>query len=404
MRVVHFLTSMKPLHDGVSNVVSKLREEFRGTSSTHHFFMSMGPHPLPEDCTLVSSIPLPVSSGYRLATISLARLRRHIVRLEPSLLHIHSPCTLGFKARRIALELGIPYVATYHTHFPTYLRYYKVPCLSRLVWSLAKKLYNEASAIIVPSHQTLTELEAKGFQRLVYIPHGLDLKAFHPQFHDVNWRARVSKGKKWVVTFVSRLVWEKNLLVLVEAYKALSPEIQSQCQLVLVGDGPAKEKMMRLLPEATFTGALYGEALATSYASSDLFVFPSVTETFGSVTLEAMASGVMPIAAAKGGACELIEHGVSGFLTKPNDGKDLAKWISIALTNEELRWTCREKALQKARSFDWDKVVRETLGVYRSVLYQQSDKPPVSPVHPLRIDFRERLFPQPSLKTETQLD
>jgi phosphatidylinositol alpha 1,6-mannosyltransferase len=366
MRVIHFLGTMRPGHDGVTQVAYRMREGFQRSRGEEHFFVSpLTPDPIPLDMLKVPSVPMLLSTNYRLSTFRTRSVKTLLKEKKPDLIHIHSPCTLGHAAVKAAHSMGIPIVATYHTHFPTYLKYYKVDFLKSFVWNRLKKHYRFCEAIIVPSKSTLQDLHQQGISNLIHIPHGVDTRRFSPQHRSHTWRQSVKGEGKTIVTFVSRLVWEKNLKVLAEAYEQL--QTQQQVRLVVVGDGPARQKLAQMLPHAHFTGKLGSSDIATAYASSDIFAFPSITETFGNVTVEAMASGLPAVCASAGGACDIVKPGVNGLLTRPNDSMEFAKAIDFLVTHPETRAQFAHEALNSVSQYQWENSIRRYEEIYERV-------------------------------------
>lgn len=366
MLIVHFLGSMRPGHDGVTQVAYRLREGFDRKKANHFFVAPILPKNFENDMEKVRSVPFPLYPDYRLSTCRTQTLSSLLKFKKPDAIHIHTPCTLGYRATQAAQALGIPVVATYHTHFPSYLRYYRVKFLGPWIWKYLRSLFNSTQKVIVPSKATLIELQQNGFNNLVHIPHGVNTQCFSPKLRSTPWRHSVGGENKIIALFVGRLVWEKNLSLLVKMIPFLKNK--NQIQFVFVGEGPAREELSRLIPEAHFTGFLGPEVLPTAYASSDLFIFPSVTETFGNVTIEAMASGLTPICAAAGGACDIIQTNFNGLLTRPNDPEDFSKAIDFLVENPDQCKKLSEQALKSASQYQWSKTIFDYENLYQNLV------------------------------------
>lgn len=367
MKIAHFLGTMRPEHDGVTRVVYHLRELFDRDFAEHLFISPIGSQIPQDDIRTVPSIPFPLSTQYRLATVNQDSVQRVLGKDKPDIIHIHSPDPLGWAAMRYARHAGIPMVATYHTHFPSYAKYYHLEFLAPVGWQILRSLYSPSQAVIVPSQSTLEELHEHGIKNLIHIPHGVDMTSFSPTNRSEAWRSSIlgDDPNRVIVTFVSRLVWEKNPMVLVNAWKHLNNK--GRAKLVIVGDGPAKAKLEQLLPEAHFTGKLSGSPLFEAYASSDIFVFPSVTETFGNVTVEAMASGLPAICAIAGGARDIVIPGKNGLLFDADKPIELAQAIDELVTNPQLRLQMSKAALESVKRFRWDTTVSAYERVYQNV-------------------------------------
>jgi glycosyltransferase involved in cell wall biosynthesis len=315
----------------------------------------------------VPSLALPLQKSYRLALPAVRLFEQKLGEFRPDVIHINSPCTLGFAALRYALHTRTPVVATYHTHFPAYARYYKLGALEELTWIVTRRFYNQLARTLVPTESIMEELRVRGIERLQYLPNGVDLGLFTPRQRSAIWRARFGSPDKPVVLFVSRLVWEKDLRILTECYGQLRKK-RDDFHMVVVGDGHARADLMRMMPGAHFLGFQSGPTLAESYASSDIFVFPSTTETFGLVTLEAMASGLAPVAAKAGGAVGIIEDQKSGLLARPLDAVDLAAKVEHLIEHKEQRREIASNAMQRSLEFSWESVLDRLFDIYQSVL------------------------------------
>lgn len=371
MRVAFFAGSMIPGQDGVTRVLFRLIDELTEQNIPHMFVTAaLPPHPIRSTPMVeVPSIPFPPYPAYRLALPGFRAFEKQIERFAPDIFHINSPCSLGYAAVRYGQRLGIPVVATYHTHFPSYAKYYNVPQLERFAWSYLRRLYNACDRIFVPSLPILRELDAHGIRNLQHLPHGVDVGSFKPSFKSSTWKTEVGVEGKLVVLYVGRLVWEKDLRTLAEAYGVIRNQRQDTA-LVFVGDGPAREELQTMLPDARFLGHQTGRDLSAAYASSDLFVMPSTTETFGNVTVEAMASGIVPVCAAAGGAAGFIRDGETGVLAAPRDPQDLAAKISAVLSNPDWRQTMAQNAFEFARRQSWRTVTDTLLEYYEDVCQQ----------------------------------
>lgn len=375
MKVVHFAGTLRENQDGVTRVLYRMRKEAHAATpprNEYSFITAIMPTEPHADISKVRSIPFPLNTDYRLAVCTPRTVGRMLADESPDLIHIHSPCTLGDAAIRYAKKRGIPVIATYHTHFPTYFKYYKVQFLQGMSWKLLRAFYNRCDAVIVPSRATLEDLKHHGLKNLVHIPHGVDTDHFSPRFRSAEWRTQVGANPDQIVVgFVGRLVWEKNLRQLVEAYE--QSRHSGAMHWMVVGDGPAREKLETLLPRAHFTGFLNGKELATAFASLDLFVMPSVTETFGNVTVEAMASGTVPVCAAAGGAVDIVESGRTGVLTPPNDGHAIAQALDQLFENASQRKELAQNALEASTHFQWSETLRRYEDLYDRICTEHKE-------------------------------
>lgn len=205
-----------------------------------------------------------------------------------------------------------------------------------------------------------------GFATTEFLPHGVDTDTFNPSYRSEEWRHAHGLDGKTVLLFAGRLVWEKDLRTLAESYRIITAR-RDDARFVLAGDGPIRSELEQLMPGALFLGQLSGEDLSRAYASSDVFVFPSTTETFGNVTLEAMASGIPPVCAREGGAWGFVKSGTTGLLAEPRDSLDLARQVEQLLDRPDRRRAMGHAALDFARQQSWDRIVDRLLASYSEV-------------------------------------
>lgn len=319
----------------------------------------------------VPSFALPPRPEYRFAfglpRSALERLRA----FKPDLMHIAlAPDLLGYSALRAARQLQIPVVASCHTRFETYLRHYWYTTWSEgPLKAYLRHAYGACREVYVPSQCMIEALKADGMRDNFKLwPRGVDTDLFQPSKRSKDWRAKHGVGEKeFVVTFVSRLVREKELDTVVATLGRLE-SLGIAHRALLVGDGPERATLEKQLPRAVFTGFLTGNDLAQAYASSDVFLFPSETETFGNVTLEAMASGLPCVCADATGSRSLVDHEVTGYLVQPRCADAFAERLATLAANPILRGQMSEAARRRALGFSWDETMARILGYYQSLV------------------------------------
>ena len=269
---------------------------------------------------------------------------------------ISTPGPAGLCALAAAKTLGLRAIGIYHTDFPQYVRILTDDSfMETLTWNFMHWFYSQLDVIYVNSEDYRKCWIERGIARekLHILPRGLDTRLFHPSKRNPEfWRSRGLRDGETGMLFVGRVSKEKNLDVLVAATRRLA-ESQTPVRPLIVGDGPYMAEMKRLLPDAIFTGYLQGEDLAAAYASADLFVFPSTTDTFGNVILEAQASGIPAIVSDVGGPRELVQHGKDGFVTKSLDSTELAGAIRRLVADPSLRTHMGLSARGRVESRDW---------------------------------------------------
>jgi len=368
MKIAYFNANLKVGQDGVTRCVYKMID---GAIERGHKAIAVTSTPPSSEMSIpiygVPSVILPLQKSYRIAIPGYQAFAQYLEEFQPDILHVNSPCTLGYSAMKYGRQFGIPVVATYHTHFPTYLRYYNLDHLEELTWRLSRRLYNKVDRTFVPALPILHELDQHGIQRLEYLPNGIDTGAFGPINRSDEWRRRFGKGENPVILFVSRLVWEKDLRVLAQAFTELRSH-RDDFEMVIVGDGHARREFEEMMPGAHFLGYQSGRTLAESYASADIFAFPSATETFGNSLLEAMGSGLPPLVAAAGGVLEFSQHGGNAWLVAPNSVSAIAEGLRRLLEDAALRRRLSEGALRTAHERGWDEVDDQLIADYQDAI------------------------------------
>jgi len=371
MKIAFFNANLRVGQDGVTRVMYRIFNEVIARNIEAIGFTAT----LPDDenpmipMYRMPSVILPLQKNYRLASPRYKGFEETLNTFRPDIIHIHSPCTLGFAAVKYAHRYDIPVVATYHTHFPSYPRYYKFYGFEEIIWKIMRYFYNQMDRTFVPTEPILAELAEHRLERLEYIPNGTDVSVFNPYNRSDAWRRKIGAGNKPILLFVSRLVWEKDLRVLADMYNQLR-KTRNDFEMVLVGDGHARTELETMMPDAHFLGFKTGKELAEIYASSDIFVFPSTTETFGLVTVEAMASGLVPVAAKMGGAVGIIEENISGLFSKPLSAVDMRLQVERLLDNPDERKQLAKNAVKQAHKFDWERILDKLFESYENVIEQ----------------------------------
>ena len=317
----------------------------------------------------VRSFAMPGRSDYRISVGLSAANRRSLDEFDPTLFHIATPDLLGYQALKYAESRGTPVVTSYHTHFSSYLKYYGMGMFETSMWSYLRWFYGQCRHVYVPAPSMADVLRAHDISDGIRIwPRGVETDLFKPGRRSLEWRRRMGFGDhEIIVTFVSRLVLEKGLGVYADVIQKLKGE-GLPIHSLIVGDGPARGALERRLPRAVFGGYLEGEELATAYASSDIFLFPSDTETFGNVTLEAMASGLAAVCADATGAKDLVVSGETGCLAPPGDVDAFARHVRALIEQPDLRADMSRKARARAEDFAWPRILARVERYYMEAL------------------------------------
>jgi glycosyltransferase involved in cell wall biosynthesis len=323
------------------------------------------------DLVSVTSVPIPGRPEYRLGLGLSPRVRRDLKQFAPNVVHIASPDIIGHRAVTWARRNRIPAVASVHTRFDTYLAYYHLQALEPLARGIMRRIYNRCDAILAPSDSIAAVLSAQRMNKYIAIwSRGVDRGQFNPERRDMEWRRSLGiADDEPVISFLGRIVMEKGLDVFSDAIDALA-ERGAPHRALIIGEGPARPWFEEQLKEqdAIFVGHQEKEDLAHALASTDLFFNPSITETFGNVTLEAMACGLPVVAAVATGATSLVRDGETGTLVEPGDANAFADALEAYVRDPELRRKHGEAGLAFAKTMDWDRINGAVLNVYRRVI------------------------------------
>lgn len=310
--------------------------------------------------TLVSvpSVSLPGRGEYRLGLGLPRSVRKKLKDFAPDLIHLAAPDLLGHRALKWAEQNGVPAVASFHTRFDTYPRYYKMAWLEKYVTAFMRRFYQRCEEIYAPSPCMADILRDQNMARSIGIwSRGVDANLFQPARRSKQWR-RVNgiADSETVIAFVGRLVLEKGLGVFADTIDLLEKR-GHQVRALVVGDGPERDDFQARMPNAVFTGHLAGEELATAYASSDIFFNASITETFGNVTLEAMASGLPAVCADATGSRSLVQHGTNGFLAHDVSATAFADRLGQLLNDPDLQVKMASASHDRSRAYLWDNIL-----------------------------------------------
>ena len=278
---------------------------------------------------LVRGARLPLYAGLKFGLPAARRLRKHWQRHAPDAIYVATEGPLGWSALSAARRLGIPAATGFHTRFDHYLRDYGLRWLEPVAIRWMRRFHNRAQATLVPTRELAGELQAAGFDHVQRLARAVDTRQFAPRHRDPSLRAQWNLGDgDLAVIHVGRIAAEKNLPLAVTAFRALQCR-RPDARMVWIGDGPLRAELAAAHPDFIFCGMRRGEDLARHVASGDLFLFPSHSETFGNVTLEAMASGVPTIAFDYGAAREHLRDGVHGAAVA-SDGAFIDAALALA--------------------------------------------------------------------------
>lgn len=379
LRVALFTGNYNYIKDGVALTLNRLVAFLLKRGIPVLIFAPVGEKPAFEsvgELVALPSVAIPTRKEYRIALGLPSAARQRLKDFKPTLFHIAVPDIAGYQALRLAEQWGVPVVASYHTRYDTYLRFYGLGLLEKLGQRYLLNFYNRVRRVYPPSESMAQIIRDDGQSSHVEVwARGVDAELFSPVKRDMAWRRSVGIGDKEIaVSFVGRLVKEKNIAIVVRVLQALASQ-GLRIRPLIVGNGPEMAATIAGLPTGVFPGFLHGEDLARAYASSDIFFFPSESETFGNVTLEAMASGVPAVNANASGSNSLVADAVTGYLVSARDETLLAARIAALAKDAGLRQRMGAAARQRAMQFSWDAILSGLVASYGQVLREaQAEK------------------------------
>ena len=377
MKIAIFTDTFYPDVNGVARTLKRLTDYFETKSITFKIYApeSNGNEYVSSNIHRFKSLPFFLYPECRLAFPNLFYLKSELQRFSPDLIHVATPFSAGLCGVYFAKKLNIPLVGSYHTNFDHYLEYYDLNFLSSIIWKYMYWFHRACEKLFVPSRETLLQLRHRGFTNLEIWPRGVDCQLFHPLYDKNAVYKRYNIQQKNILTYVGRLAPEKDIKTLFAIAKSLPAYINKQIHWLIVGDGPLREEFEgQAVSNMTFTGYLAGEHLAEVYAASDLFVFPSSTETFGNVVLEALASGTPVIGANAGGVKNIVHSGETGLLCTAGNVEEFTDSIILLLDNDNLREKIGKAGRDYALTQKWDQIFENLTWHYIKILNEHNQQ------------------------------
>jgi len=317
------------------------------------------------DLVSLPSIAIPGRAEYRVPLGLSLSVRRDLARFAPNIVHISSPDPGAHRAVSWARARDLPVLASVHTHFETYFRYYNLSFLEPVMVALLRRLYRRCDALVAPSESFAQVLREQRMSYDISIwSRGIDRELFHPGRRDMGWRRALGiADEEVVIGFLGRLVMEKGLDVFSDTIDTLKRRGVPH-RVLVVGDGPAGDWLKRRVPEAVFAGFQAGSDLGRAVAAMDVLFNPSETETFGNVTLEAMACAVPALGARATGSASIIHDGVTGFLSEPGAVSAFASHLEAYVRDPAMRARHAQAAAVEAARYEWDPINQAVLDTY----------------------------------------
>ena len=378
LRIALFSGNYNYTRDGANQALNRLVGSLLAKGAAVRVYSPMVANPDFEptgDLVNLPNMSMPVKGRgeYRLPIRLGGKVKRDLEKFQPNIVHLSSPDPAGHAALRWAQSYDIPVLASVHTRFETYPRYYGLGFTEPLVVGILKRFYNRCDALVAPSQSMIEELLAmKMHDDIALWSRGVDRTIFSSEKRDMEWRRSLGLADDDVaVVFLGRLVMEKGLDVFAETIVQLRKR-QVPHKVLVIGDGPARKWFEDALPGGIFAGFKTGADLGQALASGDIFLNPSVTETFGNVTLEAMACGLPVVAAGATGASSLVTDGVTGRLVpltgkkgaEAPDSEGLAEAIAPYCTDPALRMAHGRAGEERSREYSWEAINQVVADTY----------------------------------------
>ena len=361
MRIAVVTETYPPEINGVANT---MRQLVNGLAERGHHVWLVRPRQAtdrggraPRGHFLVPGLPIPGYRGLRFGLPVYWRLRHLWLRLRPDVLYVATQGPLGHAALNAALRASIPVITGFHTQFHQYSRHYGLGLLTRPIVNSLKNFHNRSDATLVPTTTLRSQLSEAGFRNVHLFSRGVDTELFDPARRSDALRRQWGCGPDSIVAlYVGRIAAEKNIDLALATMDALTARVES-VRCVLVGDGPERIRLARAHPRCRFVGAKVGDELAAHYASGDLFLFPSLTETFGNVVTEAMASGLAVNAFDYAAAHEHIRHASNGSLSPVGDDTAFIEQAMADVAEPQRLRAMGAAARRTAESLSWPQVI-----------------------------------------------
>ena len=321
---------------------------------------------------LTPSVPIPLYPDYKLGFYN-AVTERQLDDFAPDIVHISTPDIVGRKFLRYAKKKGLPVGSAYHTDFPSYLSYYHLGFAEPAMWRTLRKFYNACDVTLAPNESVRERLTGKGIERVELWSRGIDKELFDPSRRSDKLRRTWDAEGRTVIVYAGRFVPYKDVEVVMSLYERFVDEGRGdKVRFVMIGSGPEEAEMRRRMPDAIFTGYLTGAALPEAYASGDIFLFPSTTEAFCNVALEALATGLPAVVSDVGGCQELVERSGGGFVAKAGDIGEFFDCCTKLMQNGELFRAMRERGLAFAEDKSWSAVNGQLIDRYQRMIAARS--------------------------------
>lgn len=371
MRLALFTDTYVPQMNGVALTLGRLTDHLHKRGVEHLVFTPKCTDEMAysELIRPVPSIPFFLYPECRIALPNLLSIRSELDRFRPHLIHLATPFNIGLCGLHYARKHHLSHVASYHTHFDRYLAYYRMKRAVPFYWSYMKWFHQTCDATFAPSIDTIQQLQSQGFSNMLLWSRGVDCTLYTPDRRSSSVRDKYGITAPFLLLYVGRIAPEKDIDTLSAMMRDMPDSLKERVHWLIVGDGPQLPELREQAPgNVTFAGYKTGEELAEIYASSDLFVFPSSTETFGNVVQEAMASGLPVIGANSGGVRDMVAPGRTGTLCEPRQPESFIRAIEACVDDNAQMAGFRQAARTFALGRSWETIFDGLLQDYEQII------------------------------------
>ncbi len=375
MKIALFSDTNRPQINGVTNTIGRF-EDYMNENGIEYMIFSprySNESPVKDSLETFRSMKCPFYPEFRIALPLYSRLAKKADDFDPDIVHLMTPLGLGLTGMKYGKETGTVITSSFTTNFFSYLKYYKLEYLKKPLWKFTKWFHNECDATFCPSKDTLKLLEAQDIDRLKIWSRGIDTSFFSPEYRNEALRQELMRGSEILFLYTGRIAREKDLEILMKSAANIQCCYPGKAAFVVTGDGPHLDEIKRIAPgNVVFTGYKQGKDLAQIYASCDVFSFPSSTETFGNVVLEAMASGLPVAAVNSGGVKETVIHNHNGVLCKPRNVESYTEALKMFIDNKGIINSMGDAARAYAEERSWKKIFDRLVRDYQTLLSYSS--------------------------------
>ena len=368
LRIALFSGNYNYVRDGANQALNRLVEYLLRQGAQVRIYsptVDEPAFPATGDLISIPALAIPGRAEYRVPMALSPSARRDLAKFAPNVVHVSSPDIVAHRAVSWARSRRIPVLASVHTRFETYFRYYNLAWLEPVIEALLRRFYRRCDALVAPSESMAQVLRSQRMNYDISLwSRGVDRTVFNPGRRELAWRRSLGIADDQVaIGFLGRLVMEKGLDVFSDTIDELNRR-QIPHKVLVIGEGPAREWFEARLPDAAFAGFQAGNDLARAVASMDVLFNPSITETFGNVTLEAMACALPVVAAAATGSESLVDDRVSGRLISPGAVRQFAEALRCYVEDPELRARHGQAGERRAQDFSWDSINQAVADTY----------------------------------------